>query len=138
MAIRYPATVEAQKDGTDLVLFVDLPDTFTQGQTKEEALFSATEVLSAMLAWRLDVKLNGSFVVDDLGAAVLATMPAQTPRRLRLRRNLTHGVLTDADELAGGRGYSPDQACGRAALTPNRASARSTPSSTSSAMLCGR
>ena len=104
MAIRYPATVEAQKDGTDLVLFVDLPDTFTQGQTREEALFSATEVLSAMLAWRLDVKLNGSFVVDDLGAAVLSTMPAQTPRRLRLRRNLTHGVLTDADELAGGAG----------------------------------
>jgi len=54
MDIRYPATVEAQKDGTYLVQFVDLPDTFTEGQTKEEALFNATEVLSAMLAWRLD------------------------------------------------------------------------------------
>jgi len=54
MDIRYPATVEAQDDGSYLVQFVDLPDTFTEGQTKEEALFNATEVLSAMLAWRLD------------------------------------------------------------------------------------
>jgi antitoxin HicB len=54
MDIRYPATVEAQDDGGYLVQFVDLPDTFTEGQTKEEALFNAAEVLSAMLAWRLD------------------------------------------------------------------------------------
>ena len=54
MDIRYPATVESQNDGTFLVQFVDLPDTFTEGQTKEEALFNATEVLSAMLAFRLD------------------------------------------------------------------------------------
>jgi len=54
MHIRYPATVQAQQDGTFLVQFLDLPDTFTEGHTKEEALFNATEVLSAMLAWRLD------------------------------------------------------------------------------------
>lgn len=54
MDIRYPATLERQKDGTLFVQFVDLPDTFTEGATKEEALFSAVEVLSAMLAWRLD------------------------------------------------------------------------------------
>lgn len=54
MEIRYPATIEAQDDGRFLVQFVDLPDTFTEGQTKEEALFNAGEVLSAMLAWRLD------------------------------------------------------------------------------------
>ena len=54
MEIRYPATVQAQPDGSFLVQFVDLPDTFTEGATKEEALFNAVEVLSAMLAWRLD------------------------------------------------------------------------------------
>ncbi len=54
MEIRYPATVEAQADGSFLVQFVDLPDTFTEGQSREEALFNASEVLSAMLAWRLD------------------------------------------------------------------------------------
>ena len=54
MEIRYPATVDAQKDGSFLLTFADLPDTFTEGRTKEEALFNAVEVLSAMLAWRLD------------------------------------------------------------------------------------
>ena len=54
MEIRYPANVEKQTDGSFLVTFIDLPDTFTEGTTKEEALFNAVEVLSAMLAWRLD------------------------------------------------------------------------------------
>lgn len=54
MELRYPAAVELQKDGTSLVQFVDLPDTFTEGQTKEEAISNASVVLSAMLAWRLD------------------------------------------------------------------------------------
>ena len=54
MDIRYPATVETQEDGTFFVRFLDLPDTFTEGHSMEEALFNASEVLSAMLAWRLD------------------------------------------------------------------------------------
>lgn len=54
MDIRFPATVEEQRDGTFLVQFLDLPDTFTEGQTKEEALFNSVEVLSAMLAWKLE------------------------------------------------------------------------------------
>jgi antitoxin HicB len=54
MDIRYPATIERQMDGAYLVRFVDLDDTFTEGKTKEEALFNAAEVLSAMLVWRLD------------------------------------------------------------------------------------
>ena len=54
MDIRYPAFVEPQKDGSFFVQFVDLADTFSEGRTEEEALFNAAEVLSAMLAWRLD------------------------------------------------------------------------------------
>ena len=29
MDIRYPATIESQKDGTFFVQFIDLPDTFS-------------------------------------------------------------------------------------------------------------
>lgn len=54
MDVRYPAIVAAQKDGGFFVQFVDLPDTFTEGHTKEAALVNAAEVLSAMLAWRSD------------------------------------------------------------------------------------
>jgi antitoxin HicB len=54
MDIRYPATVAEQADGTFFVQFIDLADTFTEGATKDEALFNASEVLSGMLAFRLD------------------------------------------------------------------------------------
>lgn len=54
MEIRYPATFEPQPDGGYLVRFVDLPDTFTEGSSIEEAQFNAAEVLSAMLGWKLD------------------------------------------------------------------------------------
>jgi antitoxin HicB len=54
MEIRYPAILETQPNGGFFVSFVDLPDTFSEGETKEETLFNASEVLSAMLVWRLD------------------------------------------------------------------------------------
>ena len=54
MEIRYPATVEAQKDGTFFVQFVDLPDTFTEGQTKEEALFNAAAAHGKRLVLSLE------------------------------------------------------------------------------------
>lgn len=54
MDIRYPALFEPQEPAGFLVRFVDLEDTFTEGRTREEALFNAAEVLSAMLEWRID------------------------------------------------------------------------------------
>ena len=54
MEISYPARITPQEGGSLLVEFVDLPDTFTEGQTLEEALFNAAEVLSAMMGWHID------------------------------------------------------------------------------------
>ena len=53
MEIRYPATLIPQ-DGGYLVQFVDFEDTFTEGETVEAALFNASEVLSAMVGWKID------------------------------------------------------------------------------------
>lgn len=58
MDIKYPATVSRDENGRFFVKFVDLEDTFTEGETREEALFNAAEALSAMLAWRLDEGLD--------------------------------------------------------------------------------
>lgn len=54
MRTSYPANITPQENGAFLLTFVDLPDTFTEGQTIEEALFNGAEVLSAMLGWHLD------------------------------------------------------------------------------------
>ncbi|MCL2645183.1 MAG: type II toxin-antitoxin system HicB family antitoxin [Betaproteobacteria bacterium] len=53
MDIRYPATF-TQEDGGYVVQFIDLPDTFTEGDTLEEALFNASEVLSVMLDLKIE------------------------------------------------------------------------------------
>lgn len=54
MELAYPAKITPQEGGGLLVAFVDLPDTFTEGETLDDALFNGAEVLSAMLGWHLD------------------------------------------------------------------------------------
>ncbi|MBK6727557.1 MAG: type II toxin-antitoxin system HicB family antitoxin [Xanthomonadales bacterium] len=54
MNLAYPYTLEAQPGGGYLVQFVDLEEAFSQGDTLEEAAFNAAEVLSAILAYRLE------------------------------------------------------------------------------------
>ena len=85
MEIRYPATVEAQSDGRFLVQFVDLPDLFTEGETKEEALFDASEVLSAMLAWRLDEAKHVPAPSLQVKGAVYIEPDAKTQAAMHLR-----------------------------------------------------
>lgn len=60
MDIRYPALLKPQDRGF-YVEFVDLPDTFTEGDAEDEALFNAAEVLTAMLDWKLE---NGDAIPD--------------------------------------------------------------------------
>ena len=85
MNIRYPATVESQADGSFFVQFVDLPDTFTEGKTKEEALFNAVEVLSGMLAWRLDEAKDVPEPSQKLKGAHYIAPDAKTQAAMLLR-----------------------------------------------------
>lgn len=54
MNMSYPYTVEAQEGGGFVVQFLDLDEAFTEGETPEEAAFNAAEVLTGILAWRLE------------------------------------------------------------------------------------
>ena len=54
MDIRYPATLTEETDGGFLVQFVDFEEAFTEGDTPEEALFNAAEVLTLTLDGRMD------------------------------------------------------------------------------------
>lgn len=85
MDIRYPATVERQTDGSYLVKFVDLDDTFTEGKTKDEALSNAAEVLSGMLAWRLDEGKNVPPPSRKIKGAYYIAPDAKTQAAMLLR-----------------------------------------------------
>jgi antitoxin HicB len=86
MEIRYPAMITRQPEGGFFVQFVDLPDTFTEGGTMEEALFRAAEVLSAML----DIKMEGGAAIPlpkkDVPGVVTIAPDAKTQAALLIRQ----------------------------------------------------
>ena len=95
MDIRYPATVESQKDGSYLVRFLDLPDTFTEGQSLDAALFKAAEALSAMLAWRLNEAKDVPAPTQKAKGAQYIAPDAKTQAAMLLR--LARGERTLSD-----------------------------------------
>ncbi|MDR2924998.1 MAG: type II toxin-antitoxin system HicB family antitoxin [Azoarcus sp.] len=95
MDIRYPATLEAQPGGGFFVQFIDLPDTFTEGQTKEEALFNAAEVLSAMLGAKLEDGMEIPEPTPDARGAHYIAPDAKTQAAILVRQAL--GAKTIAD-----------------------------------------
>ena len=95
MDIRYPATVVVQQDGSFFVQFLDLTDTFTEGQTKEEALFNAAEVLSAMLAWRLDESKDVPVPSQKVKGAHYIAPDAKTQAAMLLRLARGERSLSD-------------------------------------------
>lgn len=95
MQIAYPALIEQQIDGSFLVQFVDLPDTFTEGGSMDEALFNAVEVLSAMLGWHADNSPTLPTPSLNVMGAHYITPDAKTQAALLLR--LARGERSLAD-----------------------------------------
>ena len=54
MKIEYPAQILKKADGIFFVSFPDIEEAMTQGETIEEALFNAFEVLTLTMEYRLD------------------------------------------------------------------------------------
>ena len=54
MKIAYRCKIEKQDDGKFLVTFPDFEEAFTEGDTHEEALFNAEEVLTLTLEGRME------------------------------------------------------------------------------------
>lgn len=54
MKIWYPSKIKKERDEKYLVTFPDFPETFTEGETEEEALFNASEALTLTLEGRAE------------------------------------------------------------------------------------
>lgn len=54
MKIEYPAQITREEDDIFFVSFPDIEEALTQGDTLEEALFNASEVLTLTIEYRLD------------------------------------------------------------------------------------
>lgn len=58
MKIEFPCTIVADVPVGFFVQFVDIEEAFTAGETFEEAAFNASEVLTDILSYRLDNKIE--------------------------------------------------------------------------------
>ena len=102
MVITYPATIKAEPEGGFFVQFVDLDEAFTDGDTMEEALFNACEVLTLTLNGRIeegqDIPMPSQNVVDAHyiapDAKTQAVMILKKARGNRSMADLARGLGT--------------------------------------------
>jgi antitoxin HicB len=87
MKFAYPYTVTPQAPSGFFIQFMDLEEAFTEGATLEEAAFNASEVLSGVLAYRID---EGQSVPEPSAAGVerVATPSAVTQLALQLHQGI--------------------------------------------------
>ena len=86
--VKYAAVLEAQPEGGFTVTFPDIPEAITEGDTREEALFHATDVLTLCLEVRIESgdalpvasKVKGGVWVEP-GAAIQAAFAVRAARQ---------------------------------------------------------
>jgi len=76
MKIEYPARIEKDADGIFFVSFPDIEEAVTQGETLEEALFNASEVLTLTMEYRLDENRDIPDPSPDRGKHIYQIAPA--------------------------------------------------------------
>ena len=111
MEIRYPAVLEPQDGGGFFVRFPDFDDTFTEGDTEEEALFNASEVLTAMLEVKIEDGVIKDLAYIGTGCAISQASTAMMAELLqgrtveegirlcRLFLDMIRGKVTDDESL---------------------------------------
>jgi antitoxin HicB len=84
-AIRYQALLDPQPEGGFTVTFPDIPEAITEGSSREEAVFNATEALGLCLDVRLE---QGDPLPKPTRVAngVWITPPASTQVAIALRQ----------------------------------------------------
>ena len=86
----YPIELTEQPEGGYLVLFPDLPEAITQGESKEEALEEAIDCLEEAVANRIEMKLDipyGSKIETHQNCVSLsATLAAKAALYLTIKK----------------------------------------------------
>jgi len=100
--IRYQAILDPQPEGGFTVTFPDLPEAITEGDSREEAVFNATEVLGLCL----DVRMEQGEALPrptrmDGGVWITPPASAQVAIALRQIREAQGKTLSDMARLLG-------------------------------------
>lgn len=95
MKIEYPATITQGEDGRYVAQFVDIEDAFTEGESLEEVQFNAVEVLSAIIAFRMDYGKELPMPTLGTEGAYYISPDAKTQAALLLRAARTGTKLSN-------------------------------------------
>ncbi|WP_269494317.1 type II toxin-antitoxin system HicB family antitoxin [Castellaniella sp. S9] len=85
MEIRYPAILSEEPEGGFCVQFIDLDEAFTEGDSLEEALFNAVEVLTLTLESRISEGMAVPEPSQDIEDGYYISPDAKTQSVLLLR-----------------------------------------------------
>ncbi len=86
MEIRYPMHITEQPEGGYCVQFLDLEEAFTEGDTLEEAMFNAAEVLTLTLNARMEEGQAIAEPTQGLNGGIYVAPDAKTQAALLLRQ----------------------------------------------------
>jgi len=94
MKFAFPYTTTPQEPSGFFVQFIDIEEAITEGETLEEAAFNAAEVLTGVLAYRID---NGQAVPEPSAAGGLpvAAPSASVQSALLLREARGNRPMAD-------------------------------------------
>lgn len=100
--IRYQAILEPQPEGGFTVTFPDIPEAITEGDTREEAIFNATEALGLCL----DVRMEQDEALPkptrtEGGEWITPSAPVQAAVALKHLRESQGKTLSDMARLLG-------------------------------------
>jgi len=95
MEIRYPAILSEEPEGGFCVQFIDLDEAFTEGDSLEEALFNAVEVLTLTLESRISEGMEVPEPSQDIEGGYYISPDAKTQSVLLLRAARGERSLAD-------------------------------------------
>jgi len=101
MEIRYPALLTETAEGGFCVNFVDLDEAITEGDTLEEALFNAAEVLTLTLEGRIEEGMDIPAPSQNISSARYIAPNARTQSVLLLRYLRGERTLADLARALG-------------------------------------
>jgi antitoxin HicB len=101
MKIEYPCTIVHDEPTGFFVQFIDIEEAITGGDTLEEALFNASEVLTGILSYRLDNKIDVP-LPSDLQPGQYAVAPdTATQTAMLIRQSRKDRSLSDLARALG-------------------------------------
>ena len=94
MNFNYPFTIKKSEDGSYFVQFIDIEEAFTSGETIEEAVFNAKDVLNLMLEERLD-KEDEIPEASELDSSYKVAPSATVQAAILVRKSRKNTTLAD-------------------------------------------